>query len=129
MNFEIFIISSSNKTYLSVEIFERNLEYRQFHKYNWTFPWSYLLHPLLVDSKKIYDPEIFLENCFRKFFIKGNSQEKLLVLHPYDLISSLRSSLWQLSVLFFRKILQDLLLDIRRKIHLQSLFQGQLTLE
>ena len=73
-------------------------------------------------------PGIFL-NCLRKFYQKGNSQEKLLVLHPYDLISSQRSSLLQLSVLFFRKILQDLLLDIRRKIHLQSLFQGQLTLE
>ena len=74
----------------------------------------------------------FLENCPPKNFIKiqrGNSQEKLLVLRPYDLKSSLRFLLWQLSVLVFRKILLDLLLDIRRKIHLQSLFQGQLTLE
>ena len=49
----------NNFTYLSAEIFERSLEYRQFHKYNWTFPLSYLLHPLLVDSKKVFKPEIF----------------------------------------------------------------------
>ena len=57
-------ISLEKNTHLFVEIFERNLEYQQYHKYNLTFPLSYLLRLLLVDSETV------LKFSVRKIFQK-----------------------------------------------------------